>query len=92
MLATMLPTSTSKIFEELRTIGRKLVNYKSDEEFNGIYVEQDLVALGLRHKQILGIQEYELQEFYETQMKNAEKEVQWTGITEELSEVQIGIT
>ena len=72
----MLPTSTWKIFKELRTIGRKLVNYKSHEEFNGICVKQGLVALGLRHKRILGIQEYELQEFYETQMKNAEKEVQ----------------
>ena len=100
MLGSMLPTSTWKIFKELRTIGRKLVNYKSHEEFDGICVKQDLVALGLKHKRILGIQEYELQEFYETQMKNAEK-VQWkvyefynkrkTGITEELSEVQIRI-
>ena len=72
----MLPTSTCKIFKKLRTIGRKLVNYKSHEEFNGICVKQDLVALRLRNKRILGIQEYELQEFYETQMKNAEKEVQ----------------
>ena len=47
MLATMLPASTWNIFKELRTIGRKIVNYKSHEEFNGICVEQDLVALGL---------------------------------------------
>ena len=53
-----------------------MVNYKSHEEFNGICVKQDLVALGLRHKRILGAQEGELQEFYETQMKNVEKEVQ----------------